>query len=97
MGIQVPSCTLPNGIEVSNVFMCFTGQKVIVEKDLTGNAYGIVSSYRVYKDSSRTGPNIITCDIKVDGIVNVTESPYKYLYDSLKSTYPGSVDEISET
>jgi len=94
MGIQVPNCTLPNGIEVSNVFMCFTGQTVTVQKDITGNAYSVVSNYRVYKDSSRTGPNIILCPILVEGIPNVSSSPYTYLYDSLKQTYPGSVDEI---
>ena len=94
MGIQVPSCTLPNGIQVSNVFMCFTGEKVIVQKDITGDTYSIGSNYRVYKDSSRTGPNIITFNINVVGIQNVVDSPYKYLYDSLKSKYPGSVDEI---
>jgi hypothetical protein len=94
MGIQVPNCTLPNGIEVSNVFMSFTGQTVTVQKDISGNAYSIVSNYRVYKDSTKTGPNIIVCPIMIEGISNVSSSPYTYLYDSLKQTYQGSVDQI---
>jgi hypothetical protein len=93
MGILVPNCTLPNGIEVSNVFMCFTGENVIVGKDISGNAYSVTSNYRVYKDSSRSGPNIIRCDIMVDGISNISQSPYTYLYNSLKTSYPGAIDE----
>jgi hypothetical protein len=93
MGILVPNCTLPNGIVITDAFICFTGEKVIVQKDVSGETYCVVSTYRVYKDSTRTGPVIILCPIIVEGITNVVNSPYNYLYDSLKQTYPGSVDE----
>jgi hypothetical protein len=93
MGITVPNCTLPNQISLNNVFMSFTGETVIIQKDLSGNAYSISSNYRIYKDSTRPGPVLIRCPIIVNGIDNIDTSPYKYLYDSLKQTYSGSVDE----
>jgi hypothetical protein len=97
MGIRVPVCTLPNGIDLNNVYLTFKDETLTITKDPSGNAYAIITNYRVYKDSSCTGPDVIKCRLLVEGVPKTMNNPFSYLYDSLKKTYPGSVDENSDT
>lgn len=91
MGIFVQQATLPSGVQVSNVYMSFSGE-VVYTTQYSGK-WRIQSTYKVFKDqiSTKTGTNI---KIEFATVVTDLSNPYGHLYDALKEAYPGAVDVI---
>lgn len=91
MGIFVPQATLPSGVQVSNVYMSFSGE-VVYTAQYCGK-WRIQSTYKVFKDqiSTKTGSNI---KIEFSTLVDDLSNPYGHLYDALKQLYTDAVDVI---
>lgn len=92
MGIIVPDAVLPNGIQVSNVYMCFADEPVYTQKN--SNIFYLNSSYRIYKTSDKTPDVPIRFPISTQVTDIEGQSSYSILYDALKKIYPGSEDSL---
>jgi hypothetical protein len=94
MGIIVPDAKLPVGIKVSNVYMSFSGENIVVyPRDMSGS-YQIGSQYKVYNNQDKTLDTNIKFTITVSTSSISGKSPYDILYTELKKLYPGSQDVI---
>jgi hypothetical protein len=93
MGIIVPEAVLPNGITVSNVYMCIPSTINFFPRSGDGS-YMIGSQYKVYKDSTKMPKSDITFPISVtvQSVSNI--SPHELLYEELKKKYPLCQDSI---
>jgi hypothetical protein len=91
MGIFVTQGTLPGGVQVSNVYMSFTGEGVYVAQN--GNStWTISSSYTVRNSKSIESSSIrvpITASAK-----SIITNPYNILYQALQKQYPNCVAVI---
>jgi hypothetical protein len=93
MGIHVKYGTLPTGIDVSHVYMCFRREVVYVTQSLKPK-YIINANCRVYPISASTNPNqsydiIVPVQVKTD---DISAGVYTYLYDQLKRDYPAYIN-----
>ena len=93
MGLIVPEAVLPNGITVSNVYMCIPSTIYYFPRSGDGS-YQIGSQYKVYKDSTKMPKSDITfpISITVQSVSNI--SPHELLYEELKKTYNGYTESI---
>jgi len=91
MGIFVPSATLPAGIQLSNVYMSFSGEMVYTAQMCGG--WRINSFYKVFSDQQTKKSNI-----RIDATVltHKLDDPYKILYTELKNQYPEAIDVFEE-
>jgi len=95
MGILVANGTLPNGIQVSNVYMSFFQENIIIQSVPTANNFMITACYRVFSDPSKQqGSDIRVPLVLVLSHEQVSSHPYTYLYAELKKLYPDSTDWI---
>lgn len=93
MGILVAQGTLPNGVQVSNVYMSFFQENIVIQSVPAANNFMITSSYRVFADPSKQqGSDIRVPLILVLSQDQVSSHPYTYLYAELKKLYPDSTD-----
>lgn len=95
MGLFVYSGTLPSGVQVSNVYMSFNNENIVVQSISPVDNFMISASCNVFSDPYRTKPS----DIKVPIVVTIKQvdmkiHPYYFLYRELKKLYPNSVDWI---
>ena len=93
MGIHVKYGTLPTGINVSHVYMCFRGEVVYVTKSLKPK-YIINATCRVYplsaKDTVSSSYDIVVpVQVKTN---DISAGVYTYLYDQLKRDYPAYIN-----
>lgn len=90
MGIFVRSGVLPNGIPVSNVYMCFSEFCLrIVPISNKSGWFCINTSYCVYADPTKRKGTDIRFEIFIE--TNDPNRPiYDIAYDYLKSLYPDS-------
>jgi hypothetical protein len=93
MGIIVPEAVLPNGITVSNVYMCLPSTIFYFPRSGDGS-YQIGSQYKVYKDSTKIPTSDITFPITVTVSSVSNTSAHELLYEELKKTYNGYTDSI---
>lgn len=107
MGILVPEATLPSGVQLSNVYMSFSGEVVFVSQvrangqpptlqDLykKDHQWQVSSHYKVYLKKPDLGMDS-NIRIPFSNIVNIIEhSPYDYLYKALMDQYPNSTSDI---
>jgi len=92
MGILVPEATLPSQITLSNVYMSFTGENILVINN-RNDSWRISSYYNVFSDKSKTNGTNIRIPIEVN-TVDITQGVYIILYNQLKLNYPGSIDVL---
>lgn len=98
MGILVTNGTLPNGIQVSNVYMSFFLESVVIQSNPLSNTFMISTSYRVFADPSKKQGSTIRFPIHV--VMNHSDcvlNPYTYLYENLKTTYKNNTDWMDNT
>jgi len=91
MGILVKNGILPDGIAVSNVYMCFRGEVVYVTPARKPK-FIIDCNYRVYSTEDK---NNISYDIRVPiqaWTDDISQGVYSYLYSKLTSVYPDSTN-----
>jgi hypothetical protein len=109
MGIFVPEATLPSGIQLSNVYMSFSGEVIYVsqvgaivngppttiqDKYNKNHWWQISSYYKVYPHKIQRG---VESNIRVqfsNVIPLIEKSPYDYLYQALMDQYPNSTADI---
>jgi hypothetical protein len=91
MGIFVPSATLPAGIQLSNVYMSFSGEMVYTAQMCGG--WRINSFYKVFSDQQTKKSNI---RIDTTVLTHKLDDPYKILYSELKNQYPEAIDVFEE-
>jgi hypothetical protein len=93
MGILVANGTLPNGIQVSNVYMSFCQENITTQSVPIANNFMVSACYRVFADPSRQkGSNIRIPIVIVLPQSDMESHPYTYLYAELKKLYPDSID-----
>ena len=93
MGILVKNATLPGGIQVSNVYMSFFEESIIIQSIPVASNFMVSASYRVFADPSKTqGSNIRLPMVLVLSQRQAEKNPYTYLYTELKKLYPDSSD-----
>jgi hypothetical protein len=90
MGILVPQAVLSSGIQLSNVYMSFSGE-IIQILPRGNNQYGILSYCKVWLDKTK---NPFNTEIKfpVETLLNVNSPAHQSLYAELKRMFPDSTD-----
>jgi hypothetical protein len=81
------------GVTLSNVYISLNGE-VVQFYARESNVYRINSSYKIYKDQTKTPDTNIRIPISVLTRSIDGKSPYDILYEELKKLYPGSQDVI---
>jgi hypothetical protein len=93
MGIIVPEAILPSKIGISNVYISFAQENIMVSKN-NSDSWRINTNYNIFNDESKINGTNIRLPIEVN-TSNITEGVYSILYTQLKTIYPGSQDVIT--
>ena len=93
MGIIVPEAILPSKIGISNVYISFAQENILVSKSYN-NTWRVNTNYNIFNDESKVDGTNIRIPIEVNSS-NITEGVYSILYTELKNRYPNSQDIIN--
>ena len=93
MGIIVPEAILPSKIGISNVYISFAQENIMVSKN-NSDSWRINTNYNIFNDESKINGTNIRLPIEVN-TSNIAEGVYSILYTQLKTIYPGSQDVIT--
>lgn len=95
MGIFVNSGVMPSGLTLSNVYISFNMEPVIV---FPKNSFGLTESnlmvksrYRVYTDPEKSNGSNIQEEICVE-TTDIRRPIYDILYEELSIMYPDSIN-----
>ena len=95
MGIFVNSGVTSSGLVLTNVYISFNTEAVIVfpknSFGLTESNFMVKSRYRVYTNPEKTGGTDIQEDICVE-TTNISRPIYDILYEELITMYPDSIN-----
>ena len=91
MGILVREAILPSGVQVSDVYMSFSGEVIMINPK-RNDTYVVHSWYKVFSDVSKSKQSDSRIQISVEtDDINTYPAPV-ILYNALKQQYPGAVD-----
>jgi hypothetical protein len=92
MGI-LASGTLPSGVQLSNVYMCFHDESIYVKSNPALQILEYTVCYKVFADPSKQGDCIVRVPFQLAvPIEKDSERAFDVVYNHLKSLYPGSID-----
>jgi hypothetical protein len=87
MGILVQTAVLPtSNIQVSNVYMSFSGSSVSVFKDPMTSTYKVSSNYNIYSNPEKQ-PLTNISEFIITPYDDMTKGVYDVLYTELKRLY----------
>lgn len=92
MGILVKQGTLPDGFQVSNVYMCFREEVIYITRGKKPK-YIIDSYYKIYPNNDLKSSYDIRVPIQVH-TNDISQGIYTYLYNEMNKFYPNSINML---
>jgi hypothetical protein len=91
MGLLIPEANLPSQITLSNVYVSFSEENILVTSNGSDGGWRVISNYRIFSDQTKSNGTNIRIPIEVVSI-DIIQGVYTILYGELKRLYPNSED-----